>query len=223
MKPYEQIMSKIGGLFLTTGSMQTGKTVTAFKLVEKLREKYPDREVFYYYPYEEQFNLLYEHGLPRWMEAESELYAQKLDNYSIIIYDEAATYFNAKNFKKGKAAEKLGLMLSQIKQRRQHVFVLIQNFGELEKAFFKYADVMIFKYLTPAARATEREDINEIIQLAQWRIEREMFKGENKRKIVAMYGEDARIHLYTITPPSFFVPDLSRLWQYAGKEAVRDE
>ena len=220
MNPYRQIMNEIGGLFLTTGSMQTGKTVTALKLIEKLKEKYPDREVFYYYPYEDQFNLLHKHGLPRWIQTESELYAQKLDNYSIIMYDEAATYFNAKNFKKGKEAEKLGLMLSQIKQRRQHVSVLIQNFGELEKSFFKYADVMIFKYLTPAARATEREDINEIIQLAQWRIEREMFKGEDKRKITAMYGEDARIHLYKITPPSFFIPDLSRLWQYAGKEMV---
>ncbi len=218
MKPLEQIKSEIGGLFLATGSMQTGKTVTAFRLVEILKEIYPDREVFYYYPYEEQFKLLYHHGLPRWIEAENELFAQKLDNNSIIIYDEAATYFNSKNFKKGEAAEKLALMLSQIKQRRQHVFVLIQNFGELEKAFFKYADVMIFKYLTPSARATEREDINEIIRLAQWRIEREMFKGVDKRKIVAMYGEDARIHLYTITPPSFFVPDLSRLWQFAGKE-----
>ena len=221
MDPLSQIKNEIGGLFLTTGSMQTGKTITAFKLIEILKELYPDRQIYYYYPYEDQFKLLYRHGLPRWIEAENELYAQKLDNYSIIIYDEAATYFNAKNFKKGKAAERLGLMLSQTKQRRQHIFVLIQNFGELEKSFFKYADVMIFKYLTPAARATEREDINEIIQLAQWRIEREMFKGTDKRKIVAMYGEDARIHLYTITPPSFFVPDLSRLWQYAGKEVER--
>ena len=218
MKPYEQITNGIGGLFLTTGSMQTGKTVTAFKLVENLKKKYPDRDIYYYYPYADQFKLLYNHGLPQWVIAEDELFAQRLNNYSIIIYDEAATYLNAKNFKKGNKAEKLGEMLSQTKQRRQHIFVLIQNFGELEKSLFKYADVMIFKYLTPAARATEREDINEITQIAEWRIEREIARGEDKRKITAMYGEDARIHLYTITPPQFFVPELSRLWQYAGKE-----
>jgi len=220
MEPLEQIMDPIGGTFLITGTTQCGKTVTAFKLIELLKQRYPDREVYYYYPLPEQFPLLYKNGLPKWINATHEMYAYNIPNESIIMYDEAAVYFNAKNFKKGQEAEKLGLMLAQMKQRRQHAFVIIQNFGELEKAFFKYADVLIYKYLSPSARYTDREDIYNITQLAQWRIERAMFQGLPKHKITAMYGEDARIHIYIFEPPSFFTPKLSRLWQYAKYKEV---
>ncbi len=203
-------------MLILSGSMRQGKTATAMRILERIHEEDPTREIFYFFPQPERVSA----GVfPSWISLVPSPSAVRLPRRAVLLADESAVWSNSKNFKKGKEAEDSAKELSQLLQREQTKIVINQSLAELDKQNFRYGAVLGLKYYYRVSSVFEREEMQylarQVSSVLEYLAKRE---GCSVKEFVFLQGKTGQGRYYRVKLPSFYSDKLSKIWSLVDWE-----
>ena len=221
-----QYMVDFPGVVLDRGMIGSGKTATAFKLLEAIHQAHPERPV-----YVNMMDILKVFDmsklLPDYIQYVDNVSGKAIPNGSVLLIDEA--WFTMSSKVKHTDEKILALMdlLALSRQRGQTVIFIIQNFALLEKTSFRVGFSMINKYSPIDTIGTERPDMIDRLITIQEGIENRLafHQGTMIQEVVHVtapysslwdrqyrYQPDYNFGYYKIGLPSFWSDELSTFW-----------
>lgn len=205
-------------MLILSGSMRQGKTATAMRIIERIHDEHPEREIFYYFPQPERI----QNGVfPKWFNIVDSPSAVRLPRYSVLLADESAVWSNSKNFKKGKDAEDSAKELSQLLQREQTKIVINQSLAELDKQNFRYGAVLGLKYYYSFSSVFEREELRSLARRVSSALEY-FAQRENctVKEFLYLQGKSGFGEYYRVRLPSFYSDMISKIWSLVEWEVI---
>ena len=204
LHPLTSHLAEQSQILLIVGSRGSGKTATALFIAERVHFKYPRKKIYL-------INYPSPQLLPDWIHHEKN--TENVPNNSLLIIDEAALEFGARQSMSAKSKDLAGL-LPILRHKDQSSIFITQNTGLSDVNLVRLVDSILIKKPSLLQVKTERSAMKQLLESAQ----------------NALIGKD-RSHAYLIadeqetliqTPlPGFWTTRISKGW--SAMENVQEE
>lgn len=191
-------------ILLIVGSRGSGKTATACFIAERVHFKYPRKKIYL-------INYPSPQLLPEWIQHEKS--AENVPNNSLLIIDEAALEFGARQSMSAKSKDLAGL-LPILRHKDQSAIFITQNTGLSDVNLVRLVDSILIKKPSLLQVKTERSAMRQLLESAQNAL---MGKDKSHAYLIA----DEQETLVQTPLPSFWTTRISKGW--SASENVQEE
>lgn len=183
-------------IILIIGKRGSGKTALGFKLLEVLAGK---RKAFY----------LGKAKLPWWITQVDEI--EKIKNNSLVLVDEAALAFSAREAM-SKTNKFLGKLMAIARHKNLTLIIVTQNSAMLDLNILRLADTLLFKEPSLLQAKFERKAIGDLFKKAEHAFHQ--IKEKEKKKYVYIIDDEFE-GLASFSLPEFWSEEISKSYASA--------
>lgn len=191
------------GMILMAGGIGSGKSATAYSLLEEIHTRDPGRKIYAYNFPPAKGRLLPEYITPT--------YNAEFEEGSVVIADEAYFKFYSKE-NNSDLNKFMDVFSGLVRQKGILVIFITQTTRKLTLS--SVSGVQVFLVKTPDVMMTklDRSELRKILQeaLSEYR---KLPLGQRKSSTYVISMDYEGLMLDTNTPPSFWTEELSRAWE----------
>ncbi|HLD04945.1 MAG TPA: ATP-binding protein [Candidatus Nanoarchaeia archaeon] len=193
-------------ILLIVGSRGSGKTATALFIAERVHFKYPRKKIYL-------INYPSPQLLPDWIHHEKN--TENVPNNSLLIIDEAALEFGARQSMSAKSKDLAGL-LPILRHKDQSAIFITQNTGLSDVNLVRLVDSILIKKPSLLQVKTERSAMKQLLESAQNAL---MGKDKSHAYLIA----DEQETLIQTPLPGFWTTRISKGWSAGEVQEEKHE